>query len=245
MSVRAEPTSVRAEPVEALTTLTLHDESRQPLAELNAQGRITRQYVWLADMPLAVIDTPASLAGEASGIEQIFKDMATAARSWFEDLEGIAWLHTNHLGAPEAATNAQGHVIWRARYTPFGAAHIESLPLEANPVRPEPTPVRPEPNPVRPEPVEGLTQQERLIAEDRQVRGAVSGNTQRTMGFDNNSLTTAGTYEFITYNPRTVGSYAGVDSNITGTVDMRRYMQWLRNHGYCFSDDPCDDLPTQ
>jgi RHS repeat-associated protein len=621
--------SVRAEPVEALTTITLHDESRQPLAELDAQGRITRQYVWLADMPLAVIDTPASLALAEPGIQQVFKDIATALQSWFEDLEGIAWLHTNHLGAPEAATNAQGHVIWRARYTPFGAAHIESVrpepveglthaaftlhlrlpgqlfdeetglhhnrqryydPEHGQYLTPDPlgTPDGPNPyayvafNPLsfidpdglvlfafdgtlnsnvrrqyealasvptnidlfqryyqdgerlyvsgvgtrhiensrtnylgvpytdilargfgpgpdtggnftgreridrmwsylideaettenetvmqidivgfsrgaaqarefanrvaaietqrngvstiqyqavdratgqrvtrcqrvnlrfmglfdtvlstdlgggpnyrlsippgfeyvahatalnehrsqpygwdilgypfnaafwdstrlnladnlhqggfplesiggnsntagqvriergfigahadigggyregndislvalswmvaqaraagltmsnppevvasgnasfhdqsnalrigdpRTSPVvtrelrdsEGMsyTQQERLIAEDRQVRGAVTGNTQRTMGFDNNSLTTAGTYEFITYNPRTVGSYTGVNSTITGTVDMRRYLQWLRDHGYCFADDACDDLPTQ
>lgn len=98
------------------------------MAELNAQGRITRQYVWLADMPLAVIDTPASLALTEPGIPQVFKDIATAWQSWFEDLEGIAWLHTNHLGAPEAATNPQGHVIWRARYSPFGAAQVSSTP---------------------------------------------------------------------------------------------------------------------
>lgn len=89
------------------------------------------------------------------------------------------------------------------------------------------------------------TQEEQLIAEDRQVRKAVSGNTQRTMGFGNNSLTTAGTYEFITYNPRTVGDYKEVESNITGTVDLQRYIKWLREHGYCFADDACDDLPTQ
>jgi len=143
-SVGAEPTSVRAEPVEApaSTTLTLHDESRQPLVELDAQGRITRQYVWLADMPLAVIDTPASLALTEPGIEQVFKDIATALQSWFDDFEGIAWLHTNHLGAPEAATNAQGHVIWRARYSPFGAATVlPPLPAgERAGVRGEPAP---------------------------------------------------------------------------------------------------------
>jgi RHS repeat-associated protein len=121
---------------------TLHDESRQPLVELDAQGRITRQYVWLADMPLAVIDTPASLALTEPGIEQVFKDIATALQSWFDDFEGIAWLHTNHLGAPEAATNAQGHVIWRARYSPFGAATVlPPLPAgERAGVRGEPAP---------------------------------------------------------------------------------------------------------
>lgn len=89
---------------------------------------------------------------------------------------------------------------------------------------------------------ETYTTTERLVAEDRQVRGAVSGATQRTMGFNNNSMTSADTHPFITYNPRTVGSYAGMTSNITGTVDMVGYMAWLRGAGYCFADDACDDF---
>jgi len=127
----AESASVRAEPVEALTTHsttthTLYDESRQPLAELDAQGRITRQYVWLADLPLAVIDTPqgTALAAEAPGLAQLWADARTAINSWLDSAEGTAWFHTNHLGAPEAATNAQGQLVWRARYAPFGAATV-------------------------------------------------------------------------------------------------------------------------
>jgi len=110
------------------TTQTLYDESRQPLAELDAQGRITRQYVWLADMPLAVIDTPQgqALAAEAPGLSQLWADVRSAINSWLGTEAGIAWLHTNHLGAPEAATNAQGQLVWRARYAPFGAARVSS-----------------------------------------------------------------------------------------------------------------------
>jgi RHS repeat-associated protein len=135
MSARTESISVRAEPVEApapsntATTLYLHDESRQPLAELDAHGRITRQYIFLADLPIAVIDTPADLATEDPGIEQIFRDLTTAIQSWFDDHQGITWLHTNHLGAPELATNAQGDVVWRASYSPFGEAKVSQLPL--------------------------------------------------------------------------------------------------------------------
>jgi RHS repeat-associated protein len=110
------------------TTQTLYDESRQTLAELDAQGRITRQYIWLADLPLAVIDTPQgqALATEAPGLSQLWADVRSAINSWLRSEEGTAWLHTNHLGAPEAATNAQGQLVWRARYAPFGAAQVSA-----------------------------------------------------------------------------------------------------------------------
>jgi RHS repeat-associated protein len=109
-------------------THTLYDESRQPLAELDREGRITRQTVWLADIPLAVIDSPAgqALAADAPGLAQVWADVRSAIHSWLDSEEGIAWLHTNHLGAPEAATDAQGQLIWRARYAPFGAAQVQA-----------------------------------------------------------------------------------------------------------------------
>jgi len=142
-----------AKQVGAQTTLTLYDESHQPLAELGEQGRITRQFVWLADLPLVVIDAPADAprglasaepaVGMGGGVTQVLSDLAAVVQSWLNPHQGITWLHTNHLGAPEAATNARGEVVWRARYAPFGAAQINSG--------------RPEPRSVRPEPVEGLT----------------------------------------------------------------------------------------
>lgn len=112
----------------AVTTHTLYDESRQPLAELDAQGRITRQYIFLADMPLAVIDSRQGrpLAAEQPGVAQILADLGQVVQSWLHRDDGMVWLHTNHLGAPEAATNAQGHIVWRASYAPFGAAQIRS-----------------------------------------------------------------------------------------------------------------------
>jgi RHS repeat-associated protein len=48
-------------------------------------------------------------------------------QSWFSVEAGmgqLAWLHTNHLGAPEATTNTQGQLVWQARYEAFGAAHV-------------------------------------------------------------------------------------------------------------------------
>jgi RHS repeat-associated protein len=57
-------------------------------------------------------------------LAQAWADLGAALQSWMGTDAGLAWLHTNHLGAPEAATNAQGHVVWRAVYAPFGAAQV-------------------------------------------------------------------------------------------------------------------------
>lgn len=66
-----------------------------------------------------------------------------------------------------------------------------------------------------------------VFAEDREVRGAASGTRQRSMGFDNGSMTHAGTYEFITRLPRDVeqlGKGTEFDprtlGNVTGGISI-------------------------
>src|SRR5690606_25924487 len=111
------------------TTHTVYDEHRQPLADLDADGRILRQYVWLADLPLAVIDTPHGAAPaqhKNTGTMQFADALFRMIRAAFTQSERIVWLHGNHLGAPELATDATGQVLWRATYAPFGAANIQS-----------------------------------------------------------------------------------------------------------------------
>ncbi|MEO6276508.1 hypothetical protein [Roseateles sp.] len=87
--------------------------------------------------------------------------------------------------------------------------------------------------------------------EDRTVRGAASGTTQRNMGFGaplpsgNRSMVNADTHAFIHYAARPTG--ATVDpaqlpawirnGNRTGTVDMQGYLSWLRSHGYAFAGE--------
>ena len=73
----------------------LFDEQRRPLAELDGQGRIARQYVHLDDRPVAVID------GEGAS-------------------ERVAFLHLDHRGAPVLATDRSGERIWQAAHAPFG-----------------------------------------------------------------------------------------------------------------------------
>lgn len=107
----------------------VYDEHRQPLAELDADGRILRQYVWLADLPLAVIDTPQGAAPaqhKDTGTMQFADELFRMIRAALTQTERIVWLHGNHLGAPELATDATGQVLWRATYAPFGAANIQS-----------------------------------------------------------------------------------------------------------------------
>ncbi|WP_265280956.1 phospholipase effector Tle1 domain-containing protein [Verminephrobacter aporrectodeae] len=105
-------------------------EDRQLSAELDAQGRITRQYIYLANRPIAIIDTPAGrpLADAPRGV---LADLKIIVQGWFEQAEKIAWLHANHLGAIEAATDAQGQLVWQASYAPFGQANIRTVRLDA------------------------------------------------------------------------------------------------------------------
>lgn len=120
----------RLDPVTAAptTTHTLHDDARQPLAELDADGMLVRQYLWLADLPLAVLDTPAHPDRGTGTVRRLLEDLGRIVQSWLDPQAGLAWLHTNHLGAPELATDADGQPIWRARYAPFGAATLTPRP---------------------------------------------------------------------------------------------------------------------
>jgi hypothetical protein len=97
--------------------------------------------------------------------------------------------------------------------------------------------------------------------EDRTVNGAVSGSTERTMGFgaSSNSMTYADTQDpknnFITYQDRsTLARYTDADvwdeknnkgtkgvsssmvgklnTDVTGTVNVEAYVAWLKLNGY-------------
>ena len=100
-------------------------EDKQLAAELEG-GQLKRQYIYLADLPIALIDTPK---GKALATEKasVWRDIQTIAHIWLGTAdEALVWLHTNHLGAPEAATNQQGQAIWQASYAPFGQARVKS-----------------------------------------------------------------------------------------------------------------------
>jgi RHS repeat-associated protein len=109
-------------------TYFLHDEAKHLSAELNADGSIRRQYVYLADQPLALIDyangQPSST--NPSLVARAARDLKTIAQSWLDTKPKLAWVHVNHLGAPEAVTQADAKVVWRAWYSPFGQAKVQA-----------------------------------------------------------------------------------------------------------------------
>ncbi len=73
----------------------LYDLQRRPLAELDDAGRLVRQYVYLGDAPLAVVDRQ-------------------------DGRERLSYLHLDHLGVPVLATDTAGRPLWRAWHAPFG-----------------------------------------------------------------------------------------------------------------------------
>ena len=97
------------------------------------------------------------------------------------------------------------------------------------------------------------------VLEDRRVNGGLGGGTQRTQTFGpaeaggNRSMINADTHALIDYTARRPNNIAqdtrktndipGLQgtgnnprpSNITGTVDMQQYMNWLRTRGYTFA----------
>jgi RHS repeat-associated protein len=103
-------------------TYYLYDD-RKLVAELDGKGTIRRQYVYVVGQPVAVIDgtrngTPAGQGG--TGLERFTADIAALWHAWFRKGETTAYLHGNHLGAIEMATDAKGKPIWQAVYAPFG-----------------------------------------------------------------------------------------------------------------------------
>lgn len=105
----------------------LHDADRQLIARLDAAGRIMRQYLYLGETPLLIIDTPHGRVVPAPGsFAALLDDFATVIASWTGiRRERLYWVHSNHLGAPEAATDEDARIVWRARYTPFGEVRAQ------------------------------------------------------------------------------------------------------------------------
>ncbi len=66
------------------------------IAELDATGATQREYVWLGDLPVAVIDQPNVYAPTFS------------------------FVHTDHLTRPVRMSDGTGNFVWSAEYKPFG-----------------------------------------------------------------------------------------------------------------------------
>lgn len=98
-------------------------ENRKLAAELDKDGRLLRQYIYLGEQPIALLDDSGDASAPAleRGREtQLAADLATAWRAWVGGGARLAWLHNNHLGATEVVTGEAGEVLWQARYHAFG-----------------------------------------------------------------------------------------------------------------------------
>ena len=78
------------------TTVYVHDLSDRIIAELSASGQTLREYIWLDDMPVAVVDNVAS------GNPVIY------------------YVHVDHLMRPARLTAQDTSWVWDVIYAPFG-----------------------------------------------------------------------------------------------------------------------------
>ena len=86
-----------------LTTSFHYSPDGELLYEQDARGN-TKAYVWLDGRPLARIDNDAQ----------------------------IYYYHVDHLGAPQAMTDAAGKTVWKGYYDPFGKATVRGSRIENN-----------------------------------------------------------------------------------------------------------------
>jgi RHS repeat-associated protein len=99
---------------------TLYDGQRHRIADIDAQGRITRQYVWMGEQLLALLDASAPRAPQPVHQAGLLAAVSTVwAYFTSEDLE-LSYVHTNHLGAPIVVTDRNAGTIWQSQYTPYG-----------------------------------------------------------------------------------------------------------------------------
>lgn len=88
--------------VGAGTVRYVHDSENRIIAELNATGTTIREYAWLEDIPVAVLDGSTNTANPSLFIVQ-----------------------ADHLNRPIAMSNASRDWVWRAQYEPFGAVSTD------------------------------------------------------------------------------------------------------------------------
>lgn len=81
-----------------------YDTHNHIIAELNTSGQTLREYIWLDDMPAAVVDN-------------------------VDTTPVIYYVQTDHLMRPARMTDQDGNWVWDVIYSPFGAtAYINENP---------------------------------------------------------------------------------------------------------------------
>jgi len=88
--------------VPASTTHYVYDRSGRLIAEATSAGSTITEYIWLDDMPLAVVAEVDTLT----------------PKLWY--------VHADHLDRPTRMTDASKALVWDAYYWPFGEARAIS-----------------------------------------------------------------------------------------------------------------------
>jgi hypothetical protein len=86
------------------TTVFVHDLDNHIIAELNASGQTLREYIWLGDMPVAVVD-----------------NVASGRRSSTPCKRTISF---DHLMRPARMTAANASWVWDVIYSPFARRRV-------------------------------------------------------------------------------------------------------------------------
>ncbi|MCO7225902.1 RHS repeat-associated core domain-containing protein [Pleionea sp. CnH1-48] len=89
--------------VNGVATLYSYDLNGKLLAEYDSQGQVIKEYVYLNNEPLGLIQS-----------DQTY------------------FYHNDHQGTPIALTNQQKGVVWQAQYDVFGSANISNNGIENN-----------------------------------------------------------------------------------------------------------------
>jgi RHS repeat-associated protein len=108
-------------------------EDRKIVAELDGKGALRRQYIYLSNQPVAVVDTSGSdteYSSDRKGFSRFLAGIAFAIHTWSGEGDQTSYLHNNHLGAVEMASSVKGKLIWQAVYTPFG--NLTSVAAKSN-----------------------------------------------------------------------------------------------------------------
>jgi uncharacterized protein RhaS with RHS repeats len=77
------------------TTQFIYDETGHPVEEANASGVVQKEYIWLEDMPVAVVD-----------------DTGSSPVLYF--------IHTDQIGTPQKITDGSLNIVWDGVFDPFG-----------------------------------------------------------------------------------------------------------------------------
>jgi len=93
----ASRTVTQATAPTSTTTLYVYDLKDHVIAETDTSGVTQREYVWMDDLPVAVVD-------QASSSNPV-----------------VYYVHTDHLGRPVKMTDLAWNWVWDVVYSPFGA----------------------------------------------------------------------------------------------------------------------------